>query len=496
MRGRVHAISAPVGGWNARDSKDQMAEEDAVVLDNWFPGEGEVSLRKGYTQHATGLGGNVETIAEYHAGTNRKLLACANGNIWNATSSGAAASLASGFVVNRWQWANFNGSIGFVNGTDAPQKYDGSTVTALSITGPTATSLIGINVFKSRTYFWEVNSQSFWYSAVNALGGTLTEFPLSRVSQFGGNLQTMATWTRDGGNGPDDFAVFIMSSGDVVVYQGSDPGSSTDWSLVGIYKIGAPIGRRCTMKVGGDLIVITKDGFVPLNGVLATGRVSNKGAVSDKIRGAVKTAAQSYGDSYGWQAILYPRGNYAFVNIPITTNTTYHQYVMNTITGAWCRFKGMDARSWGVYDDRLYFGGNGIVYLADNGASDGGSDIQGDAQTAFTYLRNRSRQKQLTTVQPVMSSEGSLPIAASSATDFATPAINYNTSSFTGNGTQWDTAQWDTFEWGGGDGTIVNEWISAGGIGYNFSLRVRVAVSAQAVKWYSTNYMYKLGGLV
>lgn len=496
MKANVHPVPAPVGGWNARDSKDKMPEHHAVILDNWFPGEGEVVLRKGFTEHATGLGGDVETLAEFHSGGTQKFIAAANNNIWDITSVGAGSSLASSFTNNRWSWVNFNGSMSLVNGSDAPQEYDGATVSALTISGSglTVSTLIGNHVHKSRTYYWADNSQDFWYSAVNAIGGTLTKFPLSRISKLGGELMAMASWSRDAGDGQDDVACFIMSSGEILIYTGSDPGS--DYVLVGIFRSGAPIGRRCVEKVGGEVIIITKDGFTPISDMIASGRIKNKSKVSDQINGAVVSAAKSYGTAYGWQAILYPLGNMLIFNIPITTNITYYQYVFNTITGAPCRFKGMDARCWGLYNDKLYFGGSTKVYLADNGANDNTADIQGDAQTAFNYLSNRQRQKLLTAIQPVMSSEGALPIAVSVAADFATPSINYTASLFSGAGTQWDTAQWDTFDWGGGDGTIINEWLSAGGMGYNFTARIRVSVSSQVVKWYSTNYMYKLGGLV
>jgi hypothetical protein len=43
----------------------------------------------------------------------------------------------------------------------------------------------------------------------------------------------------------DDYAAFITSEGQVAVYSGADPASSTTWSLVGVFDIGAPIGRRC-----------------------------------------------------------------------------------------------------------------------------------------------------------------------------------------------------------------------------------------------------------
>jgi len=497
MEARVRAIPAPVGGWNARDSLDQMKENEAIILDNWFPKDGEVAIRGGYTAYADTLGDNVETLAEFHSGATRKFLAAANGNIWDISSSGAGSSLASGFSVNRWQTANFNGSMGLVNGTDAPQTFDGSTVASMTVsgTGLSVANLVGINVFKSRTYFWEAESQDFWYSAVNALGGALTKFPLSRVGQFGGNLVTMGTWTRDGGDGVDDLAVFFMSSGEVIIYQGSDPGDAADWALVGVFRIGAPLSIRGVVKVGPDLIVMTKDGYFPLSKVLYIGRGTQKGAISDKINGAVSEAAREYGANYGWQAILYPRGNQLIFNVPVTTNTTYNQHVFNTLTGAACRFKGINARCWGVYNDRLYFGGNAAVFLADEGHDDNGSNIEADGLPGFTYLGSRAKIKQVTAIQPVMSSEGSLPLALSVGSDFSTPLPSYNPSSFAATGAEWDAATWDSADWTGGS-QILKSWYSQGAIGMNFAARVRVSTKAQPVKWYATNYMYKNGGLL
>jgi hypothetical protein len=63
--------------------------------------------------------------------------------------------------------------------------------------------------------------------------------------------------TRDGGSGPDDFFVAIGEHGTVVVYQGSDPGA--DFSLVGKYQIGKPLGKDCTVKYGSQLFVLCED---------------------------------------------------------------------------------------------------------------------------------------------------------------------------------------------------------------------------------------------
>lgn len=496
QKARVHSLPAPVGGWNARDSRDGMAETDAVELNNWFPDTGEVRLRKGYTEHASGLGGNVETLAEYHAGSTRKFLAAANGKMWDITDGDTPSSLKTGFSNNRWQWAAFQGELGFVNGQDAPQEFDGSSLSDMTISGSglTVSNLIGINVFKSRTYFWEDNSQDFWYSAVNALGGTLTKFPLSRVGHFGGNLVCMGTWSRDAGDGMDDLAVFVMSSGEIIVYQGSDPGSADAWSLIGVFQIGAPLATRGVVKFGGDLLVMTKDGYFPLSQAIQ-GRVSNKSAVSDKIRGAVVEAAEQHGNNYGWEPILYPAGKKLIFNVPVATNTTYVQHVMNTVTGAWCKFTGINARTWGIYNDQLYFGGNGKVFLADNGSSDDGSDIKGDGWPAYTYLGNRGQRKRITMGQVVISADGDLTVSTKSDTDFREPIPPFNSSTFDAEGAEWNEAEWNIAEWVGGD-NIINDWKLITGIGYNVSMRVRVSVNAQTVKWFATNYAFTPAGVI
>ncbi len=490
---RVKPISAPVGGWDVKSSLDNMPEDTATVLDNWFPHVGRVEVRPGYTEYATGLGGNVETISEFNNGPLRKFIAGADGNIWDISSSGAATSLYSTSITsNRWQTANMDGKMALVNGSDAPLEYDGTTVSLMTVSGPTVNNLIGVNVFSSRSYFWEDDSQDFWYSSVNALGGALTIFPLSRVGQFGGKLLAMGTWTKDGGDGMNDLAVFFMSSGEVIVYSGSDPAS---FSLVGVFRIGAPLSIRGAIKLGGDLVIMTKDGYEPLKGVIEKARLGSSGIISDQISPAVTEAAESYSGNYGWEAFHYPQGNMLIFNVPVATNTTYQQHVFNTNTGKPCRFKGIPARCWGLYNDNAYFGGNGSVYRFANSYDDNGAVIDADAIPAVTYLGDRARQKQLTAIQPVMSSDGDISISIGAEADYKQPTIPYKTEVFEGGSSDWDTAEWDEADWSSGN-LITNDWESADAYGYNFRSRVRLRTKGQLVKWYSINYMFNPGGLV
>lgn len=487
-------VTAPVGGWNARDAIDEMNPKDALLLDNFFPEEGKVALRAGYSSHATGVGsGDVEFLGEFHSKTIRKLLAAGGGAIYDATSIGTASSLKSGFSSNRWQNVNFNGKMGLVNGSDAPQDYDGTTVANMTISGSSLTvaNLIGVNVFKSRTYFWEKDSQDFWYSAVNALGGTLTKFPLSRVGQFGGNLTAMGTWTLDSGSGVDDLAVFVMSSGEIIIYAGSNPGDSSDWALVGVFRVGAPLSARGIVKVGGDLAVITRQGYLPLSKALPLGGLAQRAAISDKIQPAVVKATTDFAANYGWHALLYPRGNMLIFNVPVASNT-FHQHVMNTATKAWCRFKGMNGIVWVVFDDRLYYGGSGdgTVYLADDGQDDAGENIEGDARQAYSYLGRPSVRKRITAMRPVIAGSGDISISIKAETDFRQTYQAFGVYTITP--AKWEdvSVNWEDWTDIWDEPAIARTWLSTSGIGYNVAARIKVQTK-EIVQWLSTLYMYQ-----
>lgn len=483
-KARIHSVPAPVGGWNARDSVDAMAQLDAVVLDNWFPTTGKVTVRKGYSQHATGLGGPVETLAELHAGTVRKLVAAANGNLWDATSPGAASSIGSGYTNDRWQWANFNGKIFLVNGADTPKDWDGTTLSNTAWTGPTLTELSGVNVFKNRLFFWKASSQSFWYAGINAVNGALTEFPLSRVAAFGGNLVAMVTWTIDSGSGLDDLAVFVMSSGDVVVYEGTDPGSASAWSLVGVYRISAPLGVRGFVNVGGDIMIMTLDDYVSLSKVLREGRIG----ASSKVSGAVLSATQSGGSYFGWQALLYPKGSMMIMNVP-KSNSEFDQHVLNTSTGAWCRFTDIHANCWGIYNDNLYFGGDEVVYQADTGNTDNGDQIDASAMQAWNDFGSAYR-KRITASRAVIESQGSVNFELGIGIDYAQPNIG-SISAAAPSGAIWDTSPWDTTSWSA-DTRITNTWRVSKGSGQKVSPRLVVG-SKQTVSWLRTDFLYETG---
>jgi hypothetical protein len=302
----------------------------------------------------------------------------------------------------------------------------------------------------------------------------------------------MGNWTHDSGAGADDFAVFFLSSGETIVYQGTDP---ANWSLLGVFRFGSPISRRAIVKLGGDLVAVTVDGYVSLMGAITQGRVSDRGILSDQINPAVTDVVRQAGSNFGWQAFFYPRGNMMMFNIPLTTNSTYNQHVFNTNTGAPCRFKGINSRCWGLYNDKAYFGGEGVVYLFDDGYDDNGTNIEADALTAVTYLGDRTRNKHCVMLQPITASDGVVAISTAVGADFKNPTVAYESPVFVGGDSDWDTATWGVDSWSSGD-QITNDWVPVESFGYNFRTRVRVRSRGQNIKWYAINYMYNRGGVV
>lgn len=499
-KSRGDSIPAPVLGWNVRDPLFEMDPRFATILDNYFPQTNFVELRRGHSEHATGVGsGSVEFLFSYREGANLDLLAAGGGDIYDATAAGAVgAALASGFSSNRWQGVNFNGVGIFVNGTDAPQSYNGTTVTASGFTGSglTPSDLFYVHPFKERLFFAENNSASFWYGGVDAVTGALTEFPLGSVHPGGGKLLAIGTLTIDGGDGIDDLVAFFMESGDVLIYAGTDPGDANAWALVGVFQIGRPIGSRPLVKLGSDLIVITSDGYVPLLQFLKTGRSQRDLAISDNISGAVSDAVRSFGANFGWEAVQYPRSNWLLFNVPKVENSQADQHVMNTLTGAWCRFQGMDANSWTVHQDRLYFGGqDGKVFLADDTDADDGSTIIGDAQSAYRYFGGRGRLKSFTMFRPVLSSDASLMVSMGLGVDFE-EAVGVVAVQSTGqSGTAWTSGLWNTFLWAGGL-KVQKGWQSSSAIGTAAAVRIKTETDKQQIRWFSTDVLFEPGGFI
>ena len=498
------SFPAPVGGWNARDAWAAMAPTDAIALENLVPRTSYVEGRGGYASHATGMTGNGKTLATYNAlaGTSTMYCLTASG-VYDVSSSGAVGASKAARTNGKHQWVNFgdgtNNYLILCNGVDKPLYFDGTTWVAVdgasspALTGITTTKLVSPGVFKGRLLFIEINSLSFWYLAAGAAGGALTEFPLDGEAVRGGYLMAFATWTVDGGDGPDDRAVFVTSEGEVIVYQGTNPSSATTWSKVGSYYLGKPLGRRCFCKFGGDLVLLTQSGCFPLSTALQSSTIDYTLALSNKIDTAFTDAARSYGSTFGWKPTIFSAQSALIVNVPIQEDGEHEQYVMNTITKSWCKFKEWDAEDFVVFGNDLYFTNGTAVYKAWTGTVDGVNDIVFYGKTAFSAFGRSNLLKDVKLFQPVLQVNGSLNFLTDIDVDFGDSVIAGLATYTAVSSSLWGVGLWGVALWGAGFET-VRTWTSpAQYAGFYVAGKIKIASHTLTVRWMSNIYVYEPG---
>lgn len=491
----------PVGGWNARDALASMRAEDAVVLNNWFPNASYVEFRGGHALYASNLGNTGKTLMVHNGltGTN-KMFCTTSTDILDVSSAGAAVSV--GVRTNgKHQWTMFgdgtNQWLIACNGVDKPAYYDGTTwtyvdaATTPALTGITSTDVVSAHVFKGRLLFLFNNSLKFGYLPSGVAGGAVSTFDISGEASKGGYLIAFANWTRDGGNGPDDYAVFFTSEGEAIVYQGTNPNSSTTWGKVGSFTIGKPLGRKSVIQYGSDCVIITQDGVFPMSSLLQASEAERaRTALSDKIRPAFISASRSYGSNFGWCATVFPGRSALLVNIPIAEDGTHEQYVMNTVTKSWCRFTDWNAEDFVVFNKDLYFCRGLAVYKAWTGTTDFNNNINFYAKQAFSNFGSNDA-KLVKLFMPLFAVNGNISYAAGIDVDFEDRDITGTITFAVTAGGVWDTSNWDAAYWAAGL-QVVKQWSApAEWPGRWIAGKVKVTTGDISAQWMGSTIVYE-----
>lgn len=478
---RIKEIKAPTGGWNARDDWTDMDRRDAIVLDNLVVRESGIETRNGYSSWATGVGAAIKTLLSWNGPTSQKMFAAKSSAVYDVTSGGAVgAAVLSSMSNGAWSQVMFATTGGnylvICNGANGVRNYDGTSWTTPAITGVTTANLVHVTSHMSRLWFVEEGTLKIWYLPALAIAGAATSIDFGGLAKKGGKLLVMASWSRDGGAGIDDHAVFITSQGEALVYSGSDPSSATTWQLVGVFSIPRPIGRRCIVNVGADIGILTVAGLLPMSGILplaASGQA--KVAATDKIGRAFAEAATPTSEAYGdWQVIESPSDNLLIVNVPLIDGVKQVQFVLHTKTEKWCRFTDINAGCWGLLNGLLYFGDNSGTVWKYAGDNDNGAAINWTLVQAFDDLGD-PQIKVFKRIRPQLFSIAGYRPRVGIRTDYDDSAIAFSApASVVVSGTPWGSA-WGS-PWGATRGNRA-WWQSCRGEGYTVALEVMGATT-------------------
>ena len=291
-------IPAPLGGVNLRDGIANIQSPEAIVLNNLIPRPTCVENRGATSSRGDAQVGEIRTLAGHPSG----ILAVGGFNgvqnylrPFNTDTNAFGVAVAiSANNAPFWNSTLFKDLLILTNGADTPQAMNaGGGFASLVITGVTAEDLWGCQTFKGRVFYWEENAQSFWYAAAGAYQGALTEFDLSAYTVKDGYLFALVPLTIDGGAGPDDLAAFVFSTGEVLLFQGDDPGDANAWQQIGRFNIPNPIGPQSWVITGSASIVGTVLGAVDLARALAVGAYDVSAVVGQQVTGTAINALPS-----------------------------------------------------------------------------------------------------------------------------------------------------------------------------------------------------------
>jgi hypothetical protein len=426
-------IPVPSGGINSTDNLMAMPKEDCIAQFNLIPETYGQTVRDGYREYArlftsTVTPTEVRTLISYTGSTvgANRLFACTLEGIYNVTAEGSNYSSAAAGAI---AWASKTSNAGYcsyvvyttiadkfivlcdeVNGlytykesTNTWSKIvenatatgvaatvgtiDSRAIIAGTLTTPELTTCLNfayVMVWKNRLWFVERDKTTAYYGDVGQITGHVTQFNFGNKFMAGGFLNSLHNLTLDGGVGPDDYLVALSSAGDVIAYQGTDPANIATFDILGVWQLGQlPVGRRLVSSAGGDLYILTYSGILSITQLLRGADPGvTPGYITGKITSLIHADMLLKGTQLGWSLVSFPTESMLIVTVPDGTATyaAYAQYVMDTATRAWSRFKGVPMICAVPWQGVLYFG---AYHAADKGRvykyTEGADDVAGTA---------------------------------------------------------------------------------------------------------------------
>lgn len=348
------------------------------------------------------------------------------------------------------------------------------------LTGIDTRNLSYVWAYKNRLFFVEKNTMNAYYADLDQVGGALTKFPLAGIFPLGGSLLFGASWSLETGadGGLTAQCVFITTEGEVAVYQGTDP--SSDFSLVGVYRIGKPRGPNAWHRAGGDLVIATDIGHVPLSQAINRDIAAlSPASVSYPIETAWNEAvsARSFDN---WNCVVWPERQMVLIALPTGDGQTPVFFVANARTGRWCEFTGWQANCLVTFQGRLLWGSSdGKVIEGYVTGTDEGAVFVGVYVPLFSYARTPTKLKTPSLARAVLRSAYPAAYKVSMQYDYNVSLPLAPNAATIGDANVWGQGEWGTAVWGGKPTpTITKEWRSVSGEGYAMAPAVQISSGA------------------
>jgi hypothetical protein len=431
-------MPAPTGGMNTVDPWTELPPRDCVSAINIIADTGGVRARTGWREHATGITGTindqVRTTMSFNGSqiANNRLFQTTDDGIWDVSVNPPTRMLTFGAInlFSGWGMASavvtsgghflvyadeVNGLFYYSEATEVWAAYTSGSGTG-QISGVDPALIVSVTVWKNRLWLTERNTAKAWYLDAGAIFGTATGFTFGGRFAHGGYLVGLFNWSTDGGSGLDTLLVAISSSGDVVIYVGTDPASASTFGLKGVWFVGAvPAGRRIATDYGGDLLILSALGVIPASKLLIGNPVLDRSQyATGKISNLFSRLANASINYLGWAMVTHPTDNALMVLIPPNPVDATFQLAMSIQTKGWTRYEDLPILSAAVWDGKLYFGTADGRCCKNEGALD---EVLLDTPSSGTPIdwsvlmpfHGYASQKQVQMVRPLIVSDESVP---------------------------------------------------------------------------------------
>lgn len=518
------SMPAPVGGLNVVDAINLMPKNDAISLVNWIAQQYGVRSRKGYMEWAINFDRQVRTIMEYAPArasvASFKTFAVTDGNIFDITSSTNAPPssvvLPGTDQYGRFSWTMFSNAAGTFllacSNSGGYRVFDGAAWVTITL-GAGANQISGIDpallgfvmIWKNRVWFLEKNSTRAWYLAPNAFSGPATLFDFGPLLENGGVLSFLARWTLDAGTGVDDYLVIGGENGDTLIYKGTDPSTVATFGMVGNWFVGRlPVGQRCFVQYGGDLLILSENGIQPLSYVTRGGQSLFRLSAVDylkKIQPLMSELVALKINLFGWEFNLNPAENLLLVQQP-TNTLIYDTYALYTNNNTWSLLTGMPMGTMFTGSQGFFFAdGTNKVFKGFTGYFDNvlygqtqGNGIAGIIQPSYSYFDRPGMNKQWHLIRPTFLAVDRPSVTVTMLADYQQNVLPSTPVYVASNGAKWDVSNWDQSYWAGGLRTYA-DWYGAAALGYAGSALLETVVTGDTFLA-SLDYVFEPGGVL
>lgn len=380
---------------------------------------------------------------------------------------------------------------------------------APTITGFDPAQAAHVILWKHRVFLTQRDTARAWFGGLDACFGPFQMLSFAGKFRAGGYLMGLWSWTYDGGVGPDDLLVGVSGGGDVVIYQGTDPSVVGAFSLRGAWSVGAiPNSRRIGTDFGGDLLLATYLGLLPVSKLLLTAdqnvSLDRTQYTTYKVSNLFNLLAQQYGAINGWQIKINPPDNTLMVVVPSALGAPATQLVMGLVSKGWSVYRDLPLYSCDVWRGQMFFGTVDGRVCRHTGYIDG-VKANGDATTAtpvqFSLVSSFqtlgvAKQKRLLQARPSFVAQGISPnFQIQARLDFnmeELPLVSGGLAAASGN--TWDAAIWDTSVWQG-DYVPARAVVGLSGIGVDVAIALRGQAFARTV-FAGADIGFDLGGFL